>query len=152
MKTKVISVRLRLEDLQSCFDLCNSVRCPTDIASTAISRALSILLQNLRSSKALPTHTEPTLLENSLSFKEKLLSISLGDGEIEKDIEVEKERDIEKEREEHLPMFEEDILHDAYTSEPDLSLDRELEDEITKQIRLIEMEEEIDLLSKILIT
>jgi len=146
MKTKVISVRLRLEDLQSCFDLCNSVKCPTDIASTAISRALSILLQNLRSSKALPTHAEATLLENSLSFKEKLLSISLGDGE------VEKERAIEKEREEPLLMFEEEILHDAYTSEPDLSLDRELEDEITKQIRLIEMEEEIDLLSKILIT
>jgi len=146
MKTKVLSVRLRLEDLQSCFDLCSSVRCPTDVASTAICRTLSILLQNLRSSKALPTHTEPALLENSLSFKEKLPSVELSPF-------AQPERESSQEDiKEDLSFLGEDILHDAYISEPDLSLDRELEDEITKQIRLIEMEEEIDLLSKILIT
>ena len=60
-KTKVLSVRLDLATLQSCFDLCEALGHPTKGASGAISRCLTVLLKDLRSKDKLPTYSEADL-------------------------------------------------------------------------------------------
>ena len=61
-KSKVLSVRLHLEDLQSCFDLCELLGHPTNGASGAISRACSVMMQDLRRKKVVPSY-QPSELE-----------------------------------------------------------------------------------------
>jgi hypothetical protein len=62
VKSKVLSVRLSLEALQSCFDLCEALGTPTNGASGAISRTLEVLTKDLRSKQTLPTYS-PVELE-----------------------------------------------------------------------------------------
>lgn len=55
-KSKVLSVRLSLESLQSCFDLCEALGNPTNGASGAIARSIEILTKDLRAKGSLPTY------------------------------------------------------------------------------------------------
>lgn len=60
-KSKVLSVRLSLEALQSCFDLCEALGNPTNGASGAISRSIEILTKDLREKGTLPNYTKNEL-------------------------------------------------------------------------------------------
>ncbi len=65
-KSKVLSVRLSLETLQSCFDLCEALQSPASGASSAISQSLTLLMRDLRAKGTLPTY-RPSELETLLS-------------------------------------------------------------------------------------
>ena len=68
-KTRVLSLRIPLEDLQSCFDFCALYKAPTTIASSAITRTLSILLSDLRASKSLPEYTASAIEQSCRAYK-----------------------------------------------------------------------------------
>jgi hypothetical protein len=56
IKSKVLSVRLSLEALQSCFDLCEVLGHPTNGASGAIARTVEVLTRDLRSKNTIPSY------------------------------------------------------------------------------------------------
>jgi hypothetical protein len=66
-KSKVLSVRLSLEALQSCFDLCEALGVPTNGASGAIARSIETLTRDLRERGTLPVYT-PGELNHLLSI------------------------------------------------------------------------------------
>ena len=79
-KTRVLSVRLDLATLQSCFDLCEALDSPSQGASGAIARSLTILMSDLRSKGTLPTyknHELSTLLQNYQTAKNPTSMASL---------------------------------------------------------------------------
>jgi hypothetical protein len=61
-KSKVLSVRLSLESLQSCFDLCEALGMPTNGASGAIARSIETLTRDLRDKGTLPVYTHSELI------------------------------------------------------------------------------------------
>lgn len=61
MLSKVMSVRLSLENLQSCFDLCELTSNKARGGSSAIAKALSLLLEDLRGKGILPVYREEDL-------------------------------------------------------------------------------------------
>lgn len=61
MKTRVLSVRLDLATLQSCFDLCDALNIPQTGASGAIASTLKLLLSDMRNKQSLPSYTEEQL-------------------------------------------------------------------------------------------
>jgi len=60
-KTRVLSVRLKLDALQSCFDLCEMLGHPTNGASGAIARSIETLTADLRNKAVIPTYTDSEL-------------------------------------------------------------------------------------------
>lgn len=187
-KTKVISLRIPLEDLQSCFDLCEKAKHPTSIASSAISRSLSVLLSSLRVSKVLPSYTSEELLNLCASYKEKINPASMPSLELSS-ICTSSEDQIrppsstlqnaeniaesgaslncgasisyldQSPESEASSSF--DVLLSCVTPPKivekktfeEISRDKEeLEDEILRQMKEIELEDEVDLLSRILIS
>lgn len=151
-KTRVLSIRLPVEALQSCFDLSEVMGSPTTVAGTAIARAISILTANLRSAGKLPVYSDEQLRMMTQSWAAKTNPSSMPCLELSSqadfDLLTVPSRDllnIEQDREESQLETPLDLF--------DLNLDElTLEEEIQKQLREIELEDELDLLDKILIS
>lgn len=160
-KTKVLSLRISLEDLQSCFDLCTKAKHPTSIASSAISRSLSVLLSSMRASGALPSYSSRELSELCASYKEKVNPTSMPSLELSSICSLEGHQTFCAEKAFTLqkpsicatPTFcAEKVCAETQTFERSQTDSEILEDEILRQMKEIELEDEVDLLSKILIS
>lgn len=152
-KTKVISVRLSLESLQSCFDLCLLVGHPTQSASSSLSRAIHLLTSNLRSSGTLPSYTSPELAELTKDWASKINPSTLPSLELSSTSLTSLSSFTPLPFAPHKSEgHSEDVVEKQDVEEQKNERDKEdLEDEILKQIKEIELLEELDLLDKILI-
>ena len=179
-KTRVLSVRLPVEALQSCFDLADLAGAPTTVAGTAIARSISLLMANLRESGKLPTYTPAELDRLTERWAAKINPASMPSlelssqadsllipAEMEKVGRAKQASSVSQSFEEHN---ETEQSFDPYQAigrpqgynvkdcsiEPvleSLNLDElSLEEEILKQMREVELEDELDLLDKILIS
>lgn len=143
-KTKVLSVRLSLESLQSCFDLCDLLGHTTSGASSAISRTVESLTANMRQKNIIPSYTASELEVlipqfmakiNPTSSCEQLDKISFTNSDFAPS---------------QLPVTEGEV--DEISNEIEaFTPDDEYNDLIEEQIRERMREDESDLLSKILI-
>jgi hypothetical protein len=71
-KTRVLSVRLSLSALQSCFDLCEVLGAPTNGASSAIAKFVEAMSGDLRDKQIIPTykpHELEALVQQFISAK-----------------------------------------------------------------------------------
>lgn len=148
-KSKVLSVRLDLATLQSCFDLCEALGAPTNGASGAISRALSVLLLQLREQSKLPTYTNQELEilvkqfivsknPTSMASLETLSTVDRRDYRTEDFAPLASTTPVPQSYEEHIEL--------------DQAIKDDLEDLLEEQIRAQMLSEEVDLLAKIMIT
>lgn len=158
-KSRVLSIRLPMEALQSCFDLSDLVGAPTTVAGTAIARSISLLTANLRASGKLPVYTSEELAKLTDRWAAKINPSSIPSLELSSTTDFVDEP----------PSVLDTQAFDPYTTvnKPpgfDTKLcgvtetlssafeEVDLEDEITRQVRELEMEDELDLLDKILIS
>jgi hypothetical protein len=168
-KSKVFSLRIDIETLQGCFDLSMQIGHPTDKASTACSRALKLYIATLKRAGKLPEYSAQELerltekwqsttkfnptssvsLEQSSMLDQDLFdfapSSKIKSGELSHDM-------LEKSESEassySTPNFCESNQDIDFT---ELGNPNELEDLIESQIKEIQLEEEINLLDKILV-
>lgn len=162
-KTKVLSVRLSLEALQSCFDLCEALDMPTNGGSGAIARTVECLTKDLRNKGTLPTYTHSQLSElvktfigsknptsmasfEKLSLLDQAVDRRTASGTLTPNIQSPTER-----------AFSNEDFAPAYAPAKELTFE-EIQDEANEYKDLIEeqilaqvLKEEEDLLSKILI-
>lgn len=180
-KTRVLSIRLPIEALQSCFDLSDLAGAPTTVAGTAIARSISLLTANLRESGKLPKYS-PTELEklterwaakiNPSSMPSLELSSQASFDSLSSRHQAEAKRPQEAsfdtlkidptnlDQTEFDPYLE--IKRPEGYSVKDCSIEKtleslnldelSLEEEILKQMKEVELEDELDLLDKILIS
>ena len=202
VKSKVLSVRLSLEDLQSCFDLCALAGLQPAGASSAIATSIKILMTIQRSKGILQSYTEKELLTSMASFVGKINPTTIASLERRSQVdlslltlsttqtlsatqtgerslasckslascEASKERkgrapkynepalvDYDTEEElsktvEEAALLQDALLEERFQSERDtFNLSQEFTRELYDAIDEIEMEEEISLLSKILL-
>lgn len=197
VKSKVLSVRLSLEDLQSCFDLCALAGLQPAGASSAIATSIKILMTIQRSKAILQSYTEKELLTSMASFVGKINPTTVANLEKRSQVDLSlltlstaqylstpqtSERSLtsfdstQKERKGRAPKYnepalvdydtstelqktveeaallQESLLEERFQSERDtFNLSQEFTRELYDAIDEIEMEEEINLLSKILI-
>jgi hypothetical protein len=188
-KSKVLSVRLSLADLQSCFDLCSLAGYTPSGASSAIAGSLKLLMHIQRERGILPVYTESelcTMLDRfmgkinpstfaSLEESSKVdLSCNLflpipsvpaqslhsqsgsvarqRDGLDKRDgLENFEEQSIDEEVEKSYAL-QQDIVEEQFVEERNsFALSQEFARELSEAIAEIEMEDEISLLSKILL-
>ena len=170
-KTKVFSFRLDVETLQSCFDLSTLLNSPTDRASTACSRALKIYTTLLRNSGKLPVYSSteleqltqtwqsPTKINPTSAFSLEQSSI-LDQSDLEEDLLLISQSSDREQKEQEgfigmgLATSEESPSIFENSTQPEtsaLGTQQELEELIEKQIREIQLEDEINLLDLILI-
>lgn len=67
-RSKVLSVRLSLDALQSCFDLSEALGIPASGASAAIARSIEFLTKDLRDRGTLPSYSKNDLVSLTKSF------------------------------------------------------------------------------------
>ena len=174
-KTRVLSVRLPVEALQSCFDLSDLVGAPTTVAGTAIARSISLLTANLRESGKLPTYTPLELDRLTERWAAKINPASMPSLELSSQAdsllitsEIEKASSGLDQAFEEPPEIEQSFNPYQTIGRPQgynvkdcsiepilesFNLDElSLEEEILKQMREVELEDELDLLDKILIS
>lgn len=156
MKSKVLSVRLSLEALQSCFDLCEALGTPTNGASGAIARCVELLTSDLRAKGSIPTYKphELALLVTQFIGKKNptsMASLSSLSGEhcsARPTTPISSGNDLSPKMffssGEAPKVDRETVLRDMAIEEEELS------DLIEEQIRSVQREEESDLLSKIM--
>lgn len=175
-KSRVLSIRLPLEALQSCFDLSDMVGAPTTVAGTAIARSISLLTANMRKAGKLPVYTDTELEKITEKWAAKINPSSMPSLEQSSLCDVSllsANTPLDsKPRECNSQDFPEaDKAFDPYQSvgippgyDPKTcsvgstgsSIDNifdetDLEDEIARQVKELELEDELDLLDKILI-
>lgn len=164
-KTRVLSIRLPVEALQSCFDLSDLAGAPTTVAGTAIARSISLLTANLREAGKLPVYSSTELEKLTEKWAAKINPSSMPSLEVSSQVSC---------------TINPSTLSDSFDSSPKefnpyqtvevppnfniksglaeealdcLSLDEiSLEEEILKQMKEVELEDELDLLDKILIS
>lgn len=168
-KTRVLSIRLPVEALQSCFDLSDLAGAPTTVAGTAIARSISLLTANLRASGKLPVYS-PTELEHlTEKWAAKINPSSMPS------IELSSQADYNLGSSASLDIFQNPEKPEQGSFDPcfkpsahlgynvkdctieqtleSINLDElSLEEEILKQMKEVELEDELDLLDKILIS
>ena len=173
-KSKVFSLRIDIETLQGCFDLSILLGHPTDKASTACARALNIYIATLKKAGKLPEYSKEELerltekWQSSTKFN-PTSSVSLEQSSVlDQDLFDFSPSSKIKSGERSSVMFEEseseasrlDVSRlvqptsNLYRDEVDfteLGNPNELEDLIESQIKEIQLEEEINLLDKILV-
>jgi len=183
VKSKVLSVRLSLADLQSCFDLCALAGHQPAGASSAIAGALKILMSIQRAKGILPVYNEQELLKTLDRFVSKINPSTICSLEQSSkvdlacnlffpppSVETQKMKK-RKTRYDQPPMDEADqseegllnlveesrllehtIEEERFESEREsFALSQEFSKELAEAILEIEMEEEVNLLSKILL-
>lgn len=166
-KTRVLSVRLPIEALQSCFDLSDLAGAPTTVAGTAIARSISLLTANLRDQAKLPKYSPIELEKLTEKWASKINPASMPSLEIASqanfDTSIQPFVPIEgsAEPEEAFDPYAEVDIPSGYNVKAcsiertleSLNLDElSLEEEILKQMKEVELEDELDLLDKILIS
>lgn len=166
-KTRVLSVRLPIEALQSCFDLSDLAGAPTTIAGTAIARSISLLTANLRESGKLPSYSQVELEHLTEKWAAKINPSSMPSLELSSQANSTSSINpstLQTQIEGKQPEFDPYLrinTPDGYavkscSIEPileTLNLDElSLEEEILKQMKEVELEDELDLLDKILIS
>lgn len=143
-KSKVLSVRLSLESLQSCFDLCEALGVPTTGASAAIARSIETLTRDLRERGTLPSYTKhelDTLIPSFIARKNPTSMPSL-------ERLSSTERQTAYRNEDFAPV--QPISRDLAIQQA-AAADQEYKDIIEEKIQEQIANDEIDLLKKILI-
>lgn len=148
MNSKVFSIRLPLRTIQGCFDYSLLQERPTDRPATAISRVLIPLIDSLIDNKTLPEYSDSELL-SKLQRLTKINPASMPSLE---------RASILDDSIEHLQTgfigFNQPIDTPTITNaETNVNRQKDLcEEELERAIQEIELEAEVDLLSKILIS
>ena len=153
-KTRVLSVRLPIEALQSCFDLSDLAGAPTSVAGTAIARAISLLTATLREQGKLPVYSPTELEKLTERWAAKINPSSMPS------LELSSQADTSIQREENQQSFD---PYQTVSVPPNYNVktqqveegdfdESSLEEEILKQMKEVELEDELDLLDKILIS
>lgn len=161
-KTRVLSIRLPVEALQSCFDLSDLAGAPTTVAGTAIARSISLLTANLRESGKLPVYSPAELEHLTEKWAAKINPSSMPS------LELSSQADFNMvnlgDSTEDAPVFDPYMqinkpqgysIKDCSVEQSleSLNLDElSLEEEILKQMKEVELEDELDLLDRILIS
>lgn len=162
-QTRVLSVRLSLAALQSCFDLCEMLEHPTNGGSSAIARTVEVLTSNLRKEGKLPVYKKEELARLVETFMAKKNPTSMASLEKLSSFDLYPEASLPSQR---TQLTSEDFApqqkFDGVCNQPDkterelererLDEDREYEDLIEEQIREQMLSDENDLLSKIMIS
>lgn len=159
-KTRVLSVRLPVEALQSCFDLSDLAGAPTTVAGTAIARSISLLTANLRESGKLPRYSPTELDKLTEKWAAKINPSSLPSLELSSQADTPTDVFEHKTFDPYTPVkippgFDAKLggTSKSEEAETDLNIDElSLEEEIVKQMKEVELEDELDLLDKILIS
>jgi len=189
-KSKVLSVRLSLADLQSCFDLCSLAGHTPSGASSAIAGSLKLLMHIQRERGILPVYTESELCKTLDRFVGKINPSTFASLEESSKVDlacnlflppnfshpqsesVARQRDglrdsnglrdldgLNKSEEQSIDdeveksyALQQDIAEEHFVEERNsFALSQEFSRELSEAIAEIEMEEEISLLSKILL-
>lgn len=173
---KILSTRLPIVDIASSIELCNKYGIPVGAQGSAINKALSFLLSNLRSSGALEERT----LEESLEFIESCFSGKHASvGTIILAEEATKVQRPKRKSAPKLPAipasansprpsgsfaghtpslrslengYDEDILSEVPQGDTAFELSSEFEEAIAEDVRAFKQLEDEELLSSILIT
>jgi len=183
-KSKVLSVRLSLADLQSCFDLCSLAGHTPSGASAAIAGSLKLLMHIQRERGILPVYSEAELCKTLDRFVGKINPSTFASLEESSKVDlacnfflpptsvqaqsesVARQRDgledlagldrseaenIDEEVEKSYAL-QQDIVEEQFVEERNsFALSQEFARELSEAISEIEMEDEIALLSKILL-
>jgi hypothetical protein len=144
-KSKVLSVRLSLDALQSCFDFCEALDCKASGASSALSRFIETITKDYRLKGILPTYSDSELELLLKEFVGKKNPVSMAS--LEK---------LNQSGEDFNPLrarptiLEEIEVIEAQIDEQ-ISPDEEYNDLIEEQIRERMKEDEDTLLAKIML-
>jgi len=182
-KSKVLSVRLSLADLQSCFDLCSLAGHIPSGASSAIAGSLKLLMHIQRERGILPVYSEAELCKTLDRFVGKINPSTFANLEESSKVEMachlfapipamqtqsgsvprkgDGLRDLDglsnsgdniEEEVERSYALQQGIVEEQFAEERNsFALSQEFAKELSDAIAEIEMEEEISLLSKILL-
>jgi len=187
-KSKVLSVRLSLADLQSCFDLCSLAGHTPSGASAAIAGSLKLLMHIQRERGILPVYSEAELCKTLDRFIGKINPSTFASLEDASTVDLacnffmpnlasaqplhiqsesvarqrdglrnidgpnsSEEQSIDEEVEKSY-CLQQDIVEESFAAERNsFALSQEFARELSEAIAEIEMEDEISLLSKILL-